>query len=425
MLGAAAAGPMALAWPSQSRAAARLARARVVVIGAGFGGATAARELRRLSGGLLEVILIEPRAQFISCPLSNQVVAGFRPFTDLIRSYGRLDVDDGIICVRDWASAIDLPTKTVRLVRGGTLRYDKLVLAPGVEMMFEAVEGLRHAQETGQILQAWTGDEEIRALWRQLEAMRDGGVFALSIPEIPYRCPPAPYERACLVAAYLKRHKPRSKVLVLDANPDVTAQPERFRAAWQGLYGGLIEYRAEHQVTGVDARTRTVRFDVQEDVRADVLNILPPMRAGAIAQRSGLANINARWCEVDFPSFASIRDPAIHVLGDSIQTAAQMPKSAQMANSHAKVAALAVVAELSEATPQTRLILASTCYSFIARNAAFHVETVHDYVPALRTFRLVPRAGAAAPAPSAQEAQAAWVWARALWADTLGAQSSD
>jgi sulfide dehydrogenase [flavocytochrome c] flavoprotein subunit len=396
------------------------ASARVVVIGAGYGGATAAKYVRLFSEGSVDVVLVEPQPAFISCPVSNLVVAGLRRLDDLTRSYESLRKRHGVTVVQDRATAIDLQGKRVRLARGAEIRYDKLVLAPGVELVFDAVQGLAQAQADGTILQAWKAGPETEALARQLQSMRDGGVYAIAVPEAPYRCPPGPYERASVVAAYLKRSKPRSKVLILDANPDVVSKAALFKKAWAELYPGLVEYLPLHKAVAVDAKTMSVKFEISDDVKADVLNVLPPMRAGTLAVEAGLANANRRWCQVDFLSFASTLAKDVHVVGDSILAAPLMPKSAHMANAHAKVAAAAIVAELAGAEVDAHPMLTNTCYSFVSDSEAVHVASVHEYVAAERTFKTVAGSGGVSAARSQVEAGFAAGWAANIWADTLG-----
>ncbi|MEP7058153.1 MAG: FAD/NAD(P)-binding oxidoreductase, partial [Caldimonas sp.] len=279
--------------------------ARVLVVGAGCGGATAAKYLRLFSGHRLDVVLVEPDPAFVSCPLSNLVVGGYRTLAEITQPYDALERVHGVRIVRDRVDAIDAAARVARLASGAAIRYDKLVLAPGVEMIWDDVAGLRDASAAGRIVQAWKAGPETATLRRQLEAMADGGTFAIVIPEAPYRCPPGPYERACLVASYFKAAKPKSKVLVLDANEDVTSKGALFRKAWAESYAGILEYRPQHRATAVDAAAGIVRFEIQDDVRADVLNVLPPMRAGALAVRTGLATANGRWCPVDFLNFES------------------------------------------------------------------------------------------------------------------------
>jgi NADPH-dependent 2,4-dienoyl-CoA reductase/sulfur reductase-like enzyme len=250
--------------------------------------------------------------------------------------------------------------------------------------------------------------------------MPDGGVFAIAVPETPYRCPPAPYERACLVAAYCARFKPRAKVLVLDANQDVAAMGALFKRAWADLYGSLIEYRNHCKVVAVDPANSTLHFEIAEDVRADVLNVLPPVRAGSITGAASLANVNGRWCGVDFSSFESTAAPHVHVLGDAIQAASMMPKSGHMANAHAKVAAAAIVASLEGRSVDAHPTLTNTCYSFVSPTEVIHSAAVYAYVDAERTFKPIAGAGGTSPAASAIEAAYAESWARNIWADMLG-----
>ena len=393
--------------------------ARVLVVGGGFGGATAAKYVRLLSQYKIEVVLVEPDAAFVSCPLSNLVLGGSRVMADITRPYASLTRQHGVRVVHDMVASIDATQRIAVLASGGTIRYDKLVLSPGVEMMWDGVTGLRAASQQGRILQAWKAGPETAALRRQIEAMPNGGVFAIAVPEAPYRCPPGPYERASVVAAYFKVAKPRSKVLILDANEDVTSKGALFKKVWSESYAGLLEYRPQHKAVGIDAATNTLKFEIQDDVRADVLNVLPPMRAGAIAVQTGLANSNARWCNVNWLSFESTAARHIHVIGDSIQIASLMPKSGHMANSQAKVAAAAIVAELSEWELNPAPMLTNTCYSFVDLQRVVHVSSVHAYVAAESTFKPVPGSGGLSPAPNELEANYAFGWARTIWADML------
>lgn len=395
-------------------------KAKVVVVGGGYGGATAAKYVRLLSDHKIDVVLIEPQSAFVSCPISNLVLGGSKTMADITVPYDHLRKRHGITVVKDMVARIDPAKKTVVLASGASIGYDKLVLSPGIELMFDSIEGLKAANESGRILQAWKAGPETVALRRQLEAMPDGGVYALTVPEAPYRCPPGPYERACQVASYFKAAKPRSKVLLLDANQDVTSKGPLFKKVWAEQYGGIIEYRPQHKAVAVDAKTNTVKFEVNDDVTADVLNVLPTMRAGAIAVQTGLANANGRWCMVDFLNFESTAAQDIHVLGDSIQVAPLMPKSGHMANSHAKAAAAAIVAELSGWPVNPAPMLTNTCYSFVDAKNVIHVASVHAYVPAEKTFKTVPGSGGVSPGPTELEGVYAWNWAQNIWADTLG-----
>ena len=417
--GAAAGGLLGSLIPGLSGCASVPTSARVVVVGGGYGGATAAKYVRLLSNQGLDVVLIEPNAAFVSCPISNLVVSGLKGLDDLTTGYGALGKAHGVTVVRDYASGVDPKAKVVSLASGGSIRYDKLILSPGIDLQFDKVEGLAAAQQAGTILQAWKAGPETVALRKQLEAMPDGGTYAIVVPEAPYRCPPGPYERASMVAAYFKRAKPKSKVLILDANQDVTSKGPLFKKAWSELYPGMVEFRGQHKAVAVDAKTNTVKFDVQEDVQADVLNVLPPMRAGKIAVDTGLANSNGRWCNVNYQTFESTAAPDIHVLGDSIQIAPLMPKSGHMANSHAKVAAAAVVAQLAGVEVNPVPMLTNTCYSFVGDKEVIHVASVHRYEAAEKTFKTVAGSGGVSAARSELEAAYAMGWARNIWADML------
>ena len=394
-------------------------KAKVVVVGGGYGGATAAKYVRMLSDYAIDVVLIEPNAAFISCPLSNLVIGGTKSMDDITSPYDKLGARHGVKLVKDMVASIDPAKKTVTLASGPSIGYDKLVLSPGIEMMWDTVEGSQAANASGQILQAWKAGPETLALRKQLEAMPNGGVYAITIPEAPYRCPPGPYERASQVANYFKQAKPKSKVLILDANQDVTSKGPLFKKYWAENYAGILEYRPQHKATGVDAKTRTIRFDVQSDVKADVVNVLPGMRAGSIAVRSGLANANARWCNVNYQTFESTAANDVHVIGDSIQVAPLMPKSGHMANAHGKVVAAAVVAQLSGFAIDPQPVLTNTCYSFVSEKLVVHVASVHQYVAAEKTYKTVAGSGGVSAAPSELEGVYALNWAQNIWADTL------
>lgn len=394
--------------------------AKVVVIGGGYGGATAAKYIRLLSEHKIDVTLVEPDKEFISCPLSNLVLGGSRKLADISRPYATLTNHHGIRIVHELATAIDTSARIIRLSGGSTLSYDKLVLSPGIELNMSSIEGLTEAHASGQILQAWKAGPETQALRRQLDAMQDGDVYAITIPEAPFRCPPGPYERACQVAWYFKNFKPKSKVLVLDANQDVVSKPALFRKVWDEQYKGIVEYRNQHKAVAVSAKEGLIKFDVQGDVKADVINALPPMRAGKIALQTGLANMaNNRWCGVNYQSFESSVAKDIFVIGDAIQVAQLMPKSGHMANNHAKVAAAAIVAQLNGLEINPAPMLTNTCYSFIDDRNVIHVASVHEYVATERTFKVVQGSGGLSTGPTELEGSYANTWARSIWADML------
>ena len=390
-------------------------KARVVVVGGGFGGATAAKYLR-LWDPAIEVVLVERANLFTSCPLSNLVLAGFTAMDDIRQGYDGLR-RHGVQVVNDEVTVIDAAKKLVRLERGGDLSFDRLVVSPGIDFSFDEIQDYEPAMKAGKVLHAWKAGSQTVDLRRQLEQMRDGGVFLLSIPPAPYRCPPGPYERASVVADYFKRSKPRAKVLVLDANPDITSKAGLFKAAWKDLYGGIIEYRGNCKAVGIDAATMTVKLEV-EDVKGDVLNVIPPQGAGDIARKAGLITTNNRWCDVDWRTMESKAAPGVHVLGDATLSAPAMPKSASMANNHAKIAAAAIVEILSGRTPAPVQIL-NTCYSFVSRTEAIRVSSVHTWDDKDRTLKAVPGSGGVSAARSEAEGGYAWSWARNIWADSL------
>jgi sulfite dehydrogenase len=390
-------------------------RARVVVIGGGFGGATAAK-YTRLWDPSIDVVLVERDTSFTSCPISNLVLAGYSSMQEISHGYDALR-RHGVVVVHDEAVALDAAKKTVRLARGGDLAYERLIISPGIDFNFGEIQGYADAMQSGAVLHAWKAGPQTVALRRQLEQMRDGGVYVLSIPLAPYRCPPGPYERASMVAAYFKQAKPRSKVLVLDANPDVTSKAGLFKRAWTDLYSGILEYRGNSKATGVDAKSMTVKLEV-EDVKGNVLNVVPPHRAGDIAVKAGLITHNNRWCDVDWRTMESKAVKGVHVLGDATLSAPAMPKSASMANNHAKIAAAAVVELLNGRTPTPPQII-NTCYSFVSQKEAIRVSSVHQWEPGQGTLVAVKGSGGVSAARSEAEATYAWNWARTIWADSL------
>jgi len=417
-LGAAGFGTAATALPGCATMGGG-AGGKVVVIGGGYGGATAAKYIRMWSDGGIDVTVVEPNPEFVSCPISNLVIGGSKQIADVTVSYDNLPKRHGVKIIRDTAMAVDPEKRTVKLTGGQELAYDRLILSPGIDFMWDKVPALNNADAQGKILHAWKAGAQTVALRNQLVAMQDGGVYAISIPVAPYRCPPGPYERACQVAWYFKRAKPKSKVLILDGNGDVTSKGPLFKKAWAEEYKGIVEYRPNHVLTDVDVATRTAKFEVQDSVKADVLNVVPPQRAGAIARSAGVVTANDRWCDVDFLTFESVKVKNVHVLGDAIQIATGMPKSGHMANQHAKVCAAAVVALLSGRAPSPTPVLTNTCYSFITDKDVVHVCSVHQYDAEKKTVLPVPGSGGVSPAMSELEGRFAFSWAKNIWADTL------
>ena len=379
---------------------------RLIIVGGGYIGLEAAAVAAKLG---LDVTVLEMAPRILQRVAAPETSDYFRA----------LHQRHGVRIIHDVATAVDPVKRSVTLKGGPTLPYDRLILSPGVEIEWDKVPALDNADAQTKILHAWKAGPQTVALRNQLTAMPDGGVFAISIPVAPYRCPPGPYERACQVAWYLKRAKPKSKVLILDGNGEVTSKGPLFRRAWAEEYKGLVEYRPNYVLTDVDVATRTAKFDVQDDVKADVLNVIPPQRASAIARSAGAVTSNDRWCDVDFLTFESVAVKNVHVLGDAIQVAPAMPKSGHMANQHAKVCAAAVIALLSGEAPDPAPVLNNTCYSFITDKDTVHVSSVHQYDPEKKTLVPVAGAGGLSTAMSEQEGRYAFNWAKNIWADAL------
>ncbi len=368
-LGLGALGLGALASPS---VAARSASARIVVVGGGFGGATCARFAKRLLPQA-SVTLIEPNASYLSCPFSNLVVVGLRDLAAQVFGYAALAAD-GIAVLQDSASDVDTKARTVTLAQGGRVPYDRLVLAPGIDFRWDALTGYDEAAAL-RMPHAWKAGPQTLLLQAQLRAMPEGGVVVMSVTAAPFRCPPGPYERASLVAEFRQRHKPRAKLVVLDSNSQFSKQP-LFLQAWRDRYAGIVQWRGaadDGRVNRADAASMTLYTDFDE-VRGDVVNVVPPQQAGAIAARAGTVDATG-WCPVNPASFASTLQPDVHVIGDAI-IAAPMPKSAFSANAQAKVCAIQIARQLAGlvAEPTT---LANTCYSYIAQDAAISVSGMY------------------------------------------------
>jgi sulfite dehydrogenase len=387
---------------------------RVVIVGGGFGGSTAARYLK-MWGGNVDVTLVERNPAFVSCPISNLVVGGYRQLADITRGYDGLKAI-GVKVVQGDVTTIDAAGRKVRLAGGGELAYDRLIVSPGIDFMFEQVGGLQAAVASGRVVHSWKAGPQTVALRQQLEAMPDGGVVAIAIPKVPYRCPPGPYERACVVANYLKARKPKSKVLVLDANPEVQSKKALFEKAFQDRYAGILEYRPNNEIKEVSGNVAKLEFD---DVKADVLNVIPPQRAGDIARSTGLVNMNNRWVGVNWLTMESTAVPNVHVLGDATFSAPAMPKSGHMANQHAKVAAAAIINLLKGEAVNTTPVVMNTCYSFVSERDVIHVASVHQYDAADKTFKTVPGSGGVSAAANQIEGRYALSWADNIWADML------
>lgn len=385
---------------------------RAVVIGGGYAGLTAAKYIRMWSADSIEVVVIEKSSQFVSCPLSNLVLGGSKSIHDLTFGYDLVQKNHGITWVSDEVTAIDTTAKKITMKRG-EVAYDRLIIAPGIDMMYDTLPNLEAAQH--EIPHAWKAGWQTVNLRKQLEAMPDGGVFAMNVPRAPYRCPPGPYERVCQVASYLKAHKPKSKIIVLDANPEITSKKGLFTKVWADMYPGMVDYRPSNIIAEVDIKTKTVKTDF-ETVTADVLNIIPPQRAGKPAQLAGVDNADKRWCEVSFITYESTAVPNVHVIGDAIDS--NLPKSAHMATNQARICAGAVVELMFNRAPDPAPVFANTCYSFVSDKEAMHVATVYRY-DANKKIMIAAEGGGVSAKPSVQEGDYAQAWAANIWSDVL------
>ena len=385
---------------------------RVVIIGGGYAGLAAAKYIRMWSLNKIDVVVIEKSSQFISCPLSNLVLGGSKNIHDLTFGYDLAKKNNGITWVGDEVTAIDSVNKTVSMKRG-EISYDRLIIAPGVDMIYDTFPKLEALQS--EIPHAWKAGWQTVNLRKQLEAMPDGGVFVMSVPRAPYRCPPGPYERACQVASFFKTKKPKSKVIVLDANPEITSKKGLFSKVFNETYAGIIDYRANSSITEIDVNSKTVKTEF-DTVEANVLNIIPPQRAGKPAHLAKVDNVDNRWCEVSFLTYESTSVPNVHVIGDAIDS--NLPKSAHMATNQARICASAIVEIMSNRAPDSAPVFANTCYSFVNDREAIHVATVYRYDPN-KKIMVAAEGGGVSAKPSTQEGDYAQAWAMNIWSDVL------
>ncbi|HEX3501243.1 MAG TPA: FCSD flavin-binding domain-containing protein [Stellaceae bacterium] len=415
-LKAAASGASAALLPLP--ALAQGASGRVVVIGGGFAGATCARMLKR-SDPRLTVTLVEANAKFIACPFSNGVIIGLRELEAQTFGYDSLE-KDGVALSFVPAVAVDPPSRSVTLANGTVLNYDRLVLAPGIDLNWKDLPGYDEAAAS-RMPHGWKAGKQTLLLRRQLDAMADGGLVVITAPANPFRCPPGPYERASLIAWYLKTKKPKSKLIILDAK-DAFSKQRLFQNAWAALYPGLLEWvplSSGGKVTSVDPATLTLSTDFAAH-KADVANVIPAQKAAGIAALAGVAD-RTGWCPIDPVSFASTLQPDIHVIGDAA-IAGAMPKSAFAANAQAKICAAAVATLLAGGTP-TEPKLINTCYSLVAPDYGISIAGVYHPVKGLLVD--VEGAGGVSPldAPAtfrAEEAELANGWFNTITAEVFG-----
>jgi NADPH-dependent 2,4-dienoyl-CoA reductase/sulfur reductase-like enzyme len=391
---------------------------RVVVVGGGFAGASCARALRTLAPRVA-VTLVEPAPTFTACPFSNAVIGGLREIAAQQFTYERVAAD-GITIARTAATGVDASARSVALADGGRLGYDRLVLAPGIDIRWGSLPGYDEAA-AAQMPHAWKAGEQTVLLRRQLEAMPDGGLVVISAPANPFRCPPGPYERASLIANYLKAKKPRAKLLVLDAK-DAFSKQKLFQQAWAELYPGRLEWvplSKGGNVTSVEPATRTFVTDFGRH-QAAVANVIPPQKAGHIAEVAGVAD-KSGWCPIDPVTFESRLVPGVHVIGDAA-IAGAMPKSAFAANAQAKTCAAAVAELLAGSSPAAPKLI-NTCYSLVAPDYGISVAGV--YAPSNGQLAEVPGSGGVSPAEAPRavrsvEAVLAEAWFRTITGEVFG-----
>lgn len=404
--------------PLVSGCATSAAGAKVVVVGGGFGGASTARALKRLDP-TISVTLVERSETYVTCPFSNAVIAGLKDISFITHSYEGVK-KAGINVVHDEVTGIDAGKREVKLKGGAALSYDRLVVAPGIDFKWNGIEG--YDQAAAEIVpHAWKAGAQTLLLRRQLEALPDGGLVILAAPGNPYRCPPGPYERASLIAHYLKTKKPRSKLIILDAK-DAFSKQGLFQDAWAKLYKGIVEWvpaSKDGKVVAVDAKQRTAVTEFKTRFKADVLNVIPPQQAGLIAGIAGLTD-KSGWVPVKPQTFESAQVPGVYVVGDAT-IATPMPKSGFIATAHGKAVAAAVIADLTGRTPSDPFWI-NTCYSQIAPDYAISVAGVYRNTE--KGLAEVPNSGGVSPKDAdagfrALENQYAEAWYKAITSDTF------
>lgn len=396
------------AWPAANAAK---PRQQVIVIGGGMAGATLAKYLR-LWGDRIGVTLIERAPRYTSCIMSSLVLTGQRQITDLRYSYAQLKKAYGVNVVTDDVLAVDPATLSVRLASGTTLFADRIVFAPGID--FDPVPGLTNPDA---MPHAWKAGPQTTVLRQQLQAMAPNGVAVLTIPKVPYRCPPGPYERACLLADWLKQNKPQAKLLVLDANPDFVTEKDNFSQAFFGLHADVIEYRTQTEVLSADAGTMTLQTTTGS-VHGDVINLIPRQRCAPIVSETGLANATeGRFAGVDVLSYESTVAAGIHVIGDS--SATTQPKAGHIANQEAKVCADAIVRSFGGHAVDPAPVTNSACFSTITMKEASWLEAVFQYDPSTRVMVPVANATGASVGWSRNNFDQMETWFKALMADTF------
>lgn len=388
-------------------------KARVIVVGGGMAGSTAAKYLR-MWGDQVEVTLVDRSATYNSCILSNLVVTGQRTPSFLQFGYSTLQSKYGVKFVKDDVLALDPVNKSVRLAGGATLKADRIIVAPGVE--FDTIPGLESIEAQNRVPHAWKAGPQTLLLRDRLAALPARGKVILTIPKAPYRCPPGPYERACIIADYLKRYKPGAHITVLDANPNIMAEAATFTKAFSVTHAGVLEYRSGVEVVSIDAPTGMVYTNVGY-FQADLVNAIPPHRGGKIIADSGLNNVGGRWAGVNVLTYESTAAPGIHVIGDS--SATTQPKAGHIANQEAKVCADAISNLFAGRTVDPSPMTNSACFSTITMQTASWLTAVFAYDPASATMKVVPESFGEAGVGSQDNFDDMLKWFRSLMADSF------
>ena len=383
------------------------ARRRVIVIGGGWGGATAAKYLRLIDPSI-EVTLLEPNKEFISCPFSNLVLAGVESLKNLTMTYDGLR-KHGVRIRHEAAMAIEPDKKRVRVGKD-SLEYDRLIVSPGIDFQWEQIEGLAAAKNT--VLHAWKAGPQTVQLAKQIQSMSDGGVVVMTAPPVAYRCPPGPYERASMIGWYLKTKKPKSKLIVLDANKDIVSKTALFKAVFKD-YSANLDYRPAQKIEKIDVGAKEVTTDSGDKVKYDVVNVIPPQRAGASAVDADLVGGDKRWCEVDHVTYESAKQKNIHVVGDAT-IGLPVPKSGNVANAMGKICATAVVSRLNGKEPPV-IAPGNTCYSWVSDKEA--IAVVNSYK--IENGKVVQIEQKLTPGKSVAVAENSLSWRASIWNDIL------
>ncbi len=414
---AGAAAVMAASLPVRAERILPAAGPRVVILGGGWGGLTAAKYIRLLNPAV-EAVLIEREPAFQSCPVSNWVIGHLRTIDDITHSHDALARIHGVRIVHAEVESIDVDARAIATT-AGVVTGDRLILSPGVAFDYSGIAGWSAAARR-RFPAAWSPGGETARLRTRLAEIPPRGRVVVTIPPSPYRCPPGPYERISLMAAYLKQSNPNASITVLDANQKIVSKEPIFAAAWDELYPGIIDYRPDSPLVEVDAQTGTLSSDF-DDVTADLGNVIPVQHASRLLKDAGLVPAGARWAPVDPYDFTSTLAPDVHVIGDATDqvTVGQVPKSGFIANSMGKVAARAAVAALAGLEPASPSLI-NTCYSLVSPDEGASVGAVYGYDPDSRKLAVRTGSSSVSGRRSAAVAHQAWDWARAVWQDMLG-----